>query len=152
MRQSNMWSVALAEIPDPDDTHVVLGVLPAHASADPAAWARDLFSLGALPRWLAMPIGLRLLLTPGRPAWLDRFDVRRVEGDEALVAVDAHCLDVRVGVGVDEEHALVRVVAAIRLKGTHARFWTLPLRWATPHLLRQMVARSRRSMSGVTTR
>lgn len=152
MHQSSMWSVALAEIPDPDDTHVVLGVLPAHASADPAAWARDLFSLDALPRWLAAPIGLTLLFTRGRPAWCRAFDVRRVEDGEALVAIDARCVDVRVGVGVDEEHALVRVVAAIRLKGAHARLRSLPLRWATPRLLRRMVARSRRTMSGVTAR
>jgi hypothetical protein len=80
----------------------------------------------------------------------DAFAVRRVEGDEALVAVDARRVDLRVGVGVDEENALVRVVTALRFKGAGAQIWSLPLRAALPFLVRGMIARSRRDLSGVT--
>ncbi|MET0735063.1 MAG: DUF2867 domain-containing protein [Microbacterium sp.] len=150
MRQPAFWSLALAEISDPDFTHVAIGVLPAHATADPAAWARALFSLDALPRWLAAGLALRLALnrTLGRPAWCSAFAVDRVEGEEALVALDARRLDLRFGIGVDEERALVRVVTAGRIKG--ARAWSWPLRSVLPLLVRGMIARSRRDLSGVT--
>ena len=41
MRQPVFWSLALAEITDPDYTHIAVDVLPAHATADPSAWARQ---------------------------------------------------------------------------------------------------------------
>lgn len=88
----------------------------------------------------------------GHPAWCDTFAVRYVVGDEALVAIDGRRLDMRFAVGVDEEHALVRVIAAIRLKGTAARARKIIVRLAMPWLLRSMVERSQRGMSGVTQR
>lgn len=150
MRQPAFWSLALAEITDPDYTHVALGVLPAHATADPAAWARALFSLEALPRWIAVLFSVRRALNRrlGRPAPCDAFRVGRIEGDEALIAVDARRLDIRFGVGVDEERALVRVVTAMRFKGRAA--WSWPLRSVLPLIVRSMIARSRRDLSGVT--
>ena len=39
MKQPSFWSLVLADITDPDYTHVCIDVLPAHATADPAAWA-----------------------------------------------------------------------------------------------------------------
>jgi len=110
------WSMAFDEIADPDYADVAVGVLPAHATADPAAWARSLFSLRSLPTWLVLLVRLRQLLGPlvGVPrAPRDRFAVRCVSGDEVLIAVDQRLLDVRVGVGVDERHGIVRVVTAV---------------------------------------
>lgn len=149
MRQPAFWSLALADISDPDYTHVWIDVLPAHATSDPAAWARNLFSPAALPRWLAGPIALGSLLRRGGRS-CDLFAVRRVEGEEALVSVDARRVDMRVGVGVDEERAIVRVVTAMRFKGRGARLWSLPLRVSLAMLMRGMIARARRELSGVT--
>ena len=147
------WSMAFDEIADPDYADVAVGVLPAHATADPAAWARSLFSLRSLPPWLAALVLARQALGPlvGVPrAPRDRFSVRRVQGDEVLLAVDQRHLDLRVGVGVDELHGIVRVVTAVRLKGGFGRLWFLPVRAVHPHLVAAMIARSRRRLSGVT--
>ncbi len=149
MRQPAFWSLALAEISDPDYTHVWIDVLPAHATADPAAWARNLFSRSALPRWLAGVVFVASVVHP-RPGRCDVFTVRRVEGEEALVSVDARRVDMRVGVGIDEERALVRVVTAMRFKGRGARVLSLPLRLSLAVLMRGMIARARRELSGVT--
>ncbi|MHC2998737.1 DUF2867 domain-containing protein [Microbacterium sp. HJ5] len=149
MRQPAFWSLALADITDPDYTHVWVDVLPAHATADPAAWARNLFSSAALPRWLAGVIALRSLVGP-RSRRCEAFAVRRVEGEEALVTVDARTVDLRVGVGVDEERALVRVVTAMRVKGRGGRLRSLPVRISLVLLMRGMIARARRELSGVT--
>ncbi|WP_439591950.1 DUF2867 domain-containing protein [Microbacterium sp.] len=150
MRQPAFWSLALAEITDPDFTHVAIGVLPAHATADPAAWARALLSRDALPRWLAALLYVHgvALRTAGRSARCDRFRLGRVEGDEALITLDGRRLDLRVGVGVDEDRALVRVVTTGRIKG--GRAWSWPLRSLLPLLVRRMIDRSRRDLSGVT--
>lgn len=149
MRQPAFWSLALADIADPDYTQVWVDVLPAHATADPAAWARNLFSRAALPRWLAGAIALRSMVGRRAPR-CDAFAVRQVEGEEALVAVDALGVDVRVGVGVDEERALVRVVTAMRFKGRTGRLRSLPVRLSLALLMRGMIARARRELSGVT--
>lgn len=143
MTSPTLWSVALADIADPDYTQTWLDVLPAHATADPAAWARTLFSRDALPRWLD-------LAASALPSNCATFAVRRVEGGEALVGFDARGIDVRFGIGVDEQHALVRVVSTMRYKGRGARWRSLPLRAALGLLMRGMIARSRRELSGVT--
>lgn len=149
MREPAFWSAALSEIVDPDYTHVAVDVLPAHATADPAAWARGLFSLDALPRWVALPLRVRgQFRRRHTPCTL--FGVAYVTGDEAIVAVDGRHLDLRIGVGVDEQAALVRVVTAVRFKGRASRGLSLPARAALPFVLRGMIARSRRSLSGVT--
>ncbi|WP_448811477.1 DUF2867 domain-containing protein [Agromyces bauzanensis] len=147
------WSLAFAEIADPDYADVAVGVLPAHATADPAAWARSLFSLRSLPLWLIALVGMRQALAPivGLPRVpRDRFRVHYVVGDEALLAVDDRHLDVRVGVGVDEEHGIVRVVTAVRMKGWRGRLFMVPVRMVHPHLVNAMISRSRRNLSGVT--
>ncbi len=152
MRQPTFWSLALAEITDPDYTHIAVDVLPAHATADPAAWARHLFSPTSLPRVLSWALSARLLLNGrlGRPRWCDAFRVDHVAGEEALVAMNARLLDLRVGVGVDEDAALVRVVTAVRFKGAHVQRWSWPVRAMLPFVMRGMIGRSRRALSGVT--
>ena len=115
-------------------------MLPAHATADPAAWARSLFSLRSLPLWLAALVLARQALGPlvGVPrAPRDRFSVRRVQGDEVLLAVDQRHLDLRVGVGVDELHGIVRVVTAVRLKGAFGGSGSCPCARCTRTSLRR---------------
>lgn len=152
MRHPAFWSLALAEITDPDFTHIAVDVLPAHATADPAAWARNLFSLGSLPRAVSWALWAPLVLNArlGRPRWFGYLQVAYVRGDEALVAVNARLLDLRVGVGVDEEAALVRVITAVRFKSTGLQRWSWPLRAMLPFVMRGMIGRSRRALSGVT--
>ena len=155
MRQPTFWSLALAEITDPDYTHVAVDVLPAHATADPAAWARNLFSPTSLPRVLARvlsPADAAESPDCGHPRWCEAFRVDQVAGDEALVALNARLLDLRVGVGVDEDAALVRVVTAVRFKGAHVQRWSWPVRAVLPFVMRGMIGRSRRALSGVTSR
>ena len=152
MRQPVFWSLALAEITDPDYTHIAVDVLPAHATADPSAWARHLFSLKSLPRAIGWALRARLLLNArlGPPRWCEAFQVDQVAGDEALVAMNGRLLDLRVGIGVDEDAALVRVVTAVRFKGAHVQRWSWPARVALPFVMRGMIGRSRRTLSGVT--
>ncbi|KRA24141.1 hypothetical protein ASD65_06655 [Microbacterium sp. Root61] len=152
MQHPSFWSLAFEEIVDPDYAHVTIGVLPAHATADPAAWARNLFSYDALPRWISGPLTLgHLSSRASRPAYPAAFAVRRVEGDEALVGVDGRRMDLRVGIGVDERNALVRVIAAVRFKGAHTPLWVLPARVLLPFVVRGMLGRSRRALSGATS-
>lgn len=144
-------SLVFDEIADPDYTLVTVDILPAHAVADPAAWARSLFSPDALPRWLTWPSRSFAMLRrrSAAPFW-ERFTVRRVVGEEALIRWDARLVDLRVAVGVDERLSLVRVVTSMRFKGARSRILTLPARVALPFVLRGMITRAKRSLSGVT--
>lgn len=154
MNSPTFWSLALVDIPDPDYADMSIGVLPAHATADPAAWARSLFSLRTMPRWILLALGARQLLSPliGVPrSPRDIFYVRRVEGEEALLSADDRHLDFRVGVGVDEAHGLVRVITTVRLKGWRGRLYFWPVRIVHPIIVRSMLRRSQRLLSGVTT-
>lgn len=146
-------SLAIAQIPDPDYADMSIAVLPAHASADPEAWARSLFSLRTMPKWVLLALGLRQLLAPliGIPrAPADVFRVREVRGDEALIAFQDRHLDFAVGVGVDELRNIVRVVTTVRIKNWRGRLYFAPVRLAHPIVVRSMLKRSRRLMSGVT--
>jgi hypothetical protein len=153
MNPPALRSQAFDEIRDPDYTHVALAVLPAHATADPAAWARRLFSVKAMPLWVLVALGVRQLLVPllGIPrAPRNIFEVRDVQGDEALLGYNDRHLDFRVGVGVDESTNLVRVVTTVRLKGWRGRVYFVPVRLAHPLVMRSMLKRARRALSGVT--
>jgi hypothetical protein len=102
---------------------VSIDVLPERASTDPAVWARDLVSVRSMPRSIVLAMGARQLLVPRLgipPASKNAFRVRRVEHNEALLGLDDAHLDFRVGVGVDAEHRLVRMVTTMRLKGWRA--------------------------------
>jgi len=153
MTQPAFWSLTLVDIPDPDYADMAIAVLPAHATADPAAWARSMFSLRSMPRWIFAALAVRQLLSPlmGVPrAGRNVFWVDRVEGDEALISADDVHLDFRVGVGVDEAAGLIRVVTTVRLKGWRGRLYFLPVRVVHPLIVRAMIRRSQRLLSGAT--
>ncbi|MFD0660908.1 hypothetical protein [Thermocatellispora tengchongensis] len=83
MRTPVYWSSALEDIPAPDYADMTIGVLPPGAPHDPRVWAAGLFSLRAMPRWIAAALALRQLLVPLLgipPAPRDTFRVGRVEG------------------------------------------------------------------------
>jgi hypothetical protein len=146
-------SLALAAIPDPDYADMSICVLPAHATADPAAWARNLFSLASMPKWIVVALVLRQVFAPLlgiRRAPKDVFAVRDTVGDEALIAfADTH-LDFAVGVGVSESTNTVRVTTTVRLKNARGRLYFLPVRLLHPLVVQSMLKRSRKALSGVT--
>ena len=147
-------SLALEQIPDPDFAEMAIGVLPAHATADPAAWARSLASLRGKPAWIIALMGLAQAaarLLGARITRRDLLRVRYVVGDEALLAGDDRHLDLRVGIGVDEARNLVRVVLAVRLKGWRGRIYFWPVRLLYPVVMRSLIRHSQKSLSGATS-
>lgn len=137
-------SLALDEIRDPDFADMSIAVLPAHATADAGAWARSLFSGHTLPRFVR--VMLRLARVGNDP-----FQIRPVDGEEALVFVDDNRMDFRAAVSVDEATALVRIVTTVRLKGRLGRLPIAPMRIMQLAVIHSLLKRSQRRLSGVTT-
>ena len=155
MSSPSFWSLALVDIPAPDYADMSIGVPPVGAPTDPAVWARSLFSLRTMPGWIKLALVARQVLVPliGVPrAPKDVFHVRRVEGDEALLSFDDSHLDFRVGVGVDVERNLVRVVTTVRFRNWRGRLYFLPVRLAHPLVVHSMLARSQRVLAPGRTR
>lgn len=134
-------SLALDEIRDPDFADMSIGVLPAHATADPAAWARSLFARHSLPTWF------RAFVTVTRAA---PFTIREVVDNQALVAFDGQRIDFRAAVAVNEASALVHIVTSVRLKGALGRMPLAPMRIVQYVVIRSLLKRSQRRLSGVT--
>lgn len=144
-------SLALRDVPRPDYCDVMVVPLPADASTDPAAWARAVFDVRRGPRWVAAllavrQVAVRLLGLP--PAPRETFAVREVDGEEALLAFDDRHLDFRVGVGVDAERRLLRVVTAVRLHGWRGRTYFAPVRLAHPVVTDAMIRSAVRRSAG----
>lgn len=145
MAEPGFHSLAFDDVPVPDFADVSVVPLPAGAPTDPEVWAERIFSGRDVPGWVKAAMGVRQLLVPvlGIPrAPRDVFAVRRVVGEEALLAFDDRHLDFRVGVGVDTEASLVRVVTAVRLKGRRGRLYFGPVRLAHPVVVRAMLRRA----------
>lgn len=135
-------SLALRDLPRPDYCDVTVVPLPPGVSDDPAAWARAVFDIRRGPRWVLVLLALRQVavrLIGLPPAPRDTFAVREVVGEEALLAFDDRHLDFRVGVGVDAERSLLRVVTAVRLHGQRGRAYFAPVRVAHPVVTAAMV-------------
>jgi hypothetical protein len=138
---------AFKDVPAPDFADVHVAVLPAGAPADPAVWARRMFSGRATPAWVKAAMGVRALLVPflGIPRVPgDPFAVRRVTGEEALLGFDDRHLDFRVGVGVDAAARLVRVTTAVRFNGWRGRLYFVPVRLLHPVVVQSMLSRAQR--------
>jgi hypothetical protein len=126
-------SLAFEDIPEPDFADVVVVSIPASARdivGDPAWWARQIFSIRTMPRWIAGLLGIRQILVRligVRPSPVSVFDVDKVEGDEALISADDSHLDFRVAVGIDPESRLLRVTTTVRLHGWRGRLYFLPV-------------------------
>lgn len=146
-------SLALAEIPDPDFADMSISILPAHATADPEAWARSLFSIRTLPKWILLAMVLRQAIVPLlgiRAAPRGVFTVRELRGDEALMAFQDRHLDFAVAVGVSEQSNTVRVTTTVRIKNRIGRLYFVPVRILHPLVIQSMLKRSRKLLSGVT--
>ncbi|GAA0294086.1 DUF2867 domain-containing protein [Kineococcus aurantiacus] len=135
--------------PDYCDLHAI--ALPAGAPADPAVWARTMFSPRAAPPWVAAALAVRQALAPlvGVPrAGHEAFGVVRVAGDEALVAVDDVHLDFRCALGVDVEAGRVRCTTAVRLKNRRGRFYFRPVALAHGPVVESMLRRTGKVLAG----
>lgn len=127
------FSIAFADIPDPDFADAAIVAIPDSREpipADPKWWAERVFSISAAPRWVVALLALRQALV--RLIGVNRastsvFDVDRVEGREALIADDDTHLDFRAGVHVDPERRLLQVTTVVRLHGWRGRIYWLPV-------------------------
>lgn len=142
-------SIAFDDIPAPDYADVIIVVQPEGSQTDPAAWARSIFSSASMPTWVKAAMGIRQLLVPliGVPrASRNIFVVRKVCGEEALIAANDRHLDFRCAVGVDSERRLVRVTTAVAFKGWRGRAYFWPVRIVHPAVVHAMLTRAQRRM------
>jgi hypothetical protein len=149
-RSARLGSLAFRDLPAPDFADAAFVVLPHGATTDPAVWARALFDSRSAPAWVAAIMGLRELLVPllGIPrAPAGAFAVKEVTGGEAVLGIDDRHLDFRVGVGVDVDEGLVRVVTAVRLKGRRGRMYFGPVRLVHPWVVQSMLRRASRGLT-----
>ncbi len=138
-------SLALQSIPRPDYADVIVLPVPEGTSADPRAWAEELFSLRSVPGWVKALMGLRQAVVglagiSRAPAGV--FAVSEVRGEEALISADDTHLDFRCGVAYDAGARLLRVTTAVRLKGWRGRLYFVPVRLLHPLVVHAMMART----------
>ena len=144
------WSLALRDIPLPDYADVIIVPLQPGTPADPALWARRLFSLRAMPRWVVGALALRQALVPLlgiQRATDDVFAVREQDGDEVLLAADDRHLDFRCAVAVDRAARLLLVTTTVRLHGWRGQAYFLPVRVLHPLVVRAMIRSAGRSLA-----
>lgn len=142
------WSIALRDIPHPDYADATIVPLGPHGSVDPAAWARRLFDLATMPRWVALAlrvrqVAVRVLGIP--PAPRDAFQIREHGDDEVLLALDDAHLDFRCAIAVDEGARLLRVTTTVRLKNARGQLYFAPVRLVHPVVVRALVRAAARS-------
>ena len=149
------WSLALREIPTPDYADAVIVPLPPGTPVDPAEWARRLFSLRTMPRWVVGALAARQVLVPllGIPrAAEDVFTIREQDEDEVMLGVDDRHLDFRCGVAVDPVGRLLRVTTTVRLHGCRGRLYFSPVRVLHPLVVRAMIRSAGQSLADESTR
>lgn len=143
-------SLAFADVGRFDYGDVILASKPPGTTDDPRVWAETLFSPASAPLWVKAAMGVRMALAPligleSAPAGV--FDVRRVEGEEALIEyVDAH-LTFRCAVGVDAEAAVVRVTTVVTFNDWRGRVYFTPVSLAHPLVVNAMLHRTRRNLA-----
>ncbi len=143
-------SLAFADVPRPDYADVVVIAKLPRTPDDPATWARAAFAPDAAPGWVRALFALRTVLAP--LIGIDRspvgvFDVVRVEGEEALMAMNDRHLDFRCAVGVDAGAGLVRITTAVRLHGWRGRLYFAPVRLVHPAVVEAMARRAGRRLA-----
>lgn len=138
-------SLALDGVDRFDYADVILVSRPPSTPSDPRVWAETMFSPSGVPMLVKAAMGLRMAFAPIiglRPAPRGVFDVRRVEGDEALIEfVDDH-LTFSCGVGVDA--ATVRVATVVRFNDWRGRVYFTPVSLVHPWVVHAMLRRTRR--------
>ncbi|XAS68923.1 DUF2867 domain-containing protein [Micrococcaceae bacterium Sec5.7] len=143
-------SLALESIPVPDYADVIVLPVPAGCPTDPRLWADTVFSLGSMPAWIRLLMGLRqraVGMIGIRRAPANAFAVAEVRGEEALISADDAHLDFRCGVALDAGARLLRITTAVRLKGWRGRLYFAPVRVLHPLVVHAMMARAIRRLS-----
>jgi hypothetical protein len=141
-------STAFDDIPEPDFADVVVVSIPATShpiNDNPAWWADRVFNVRSMPRWIVFLLGLRQLAV--RLIGVERapssvFDVKAVEGEEALIAADDKHLDFRAGVAVDISQRLLRVTTVVRFNGWRGRLYFIPVGLLHDPITRSMARRA----------
>ena len=142
-------SLALRDIPVPDFVDLFAVPLPHSATTDPEAWAEAIFSADSSPAWVRFLFRLRDLLVGligVKQADQSVFDVRLVEGEEALISADERHLDFRAGVGVDKDLSLVRVTTVVKLHGWRGRLYFTPVKVLHPLIVQAMLRKAARRL------
>ena len=143
-------SLALEGVRRFDYGDVLLVSKPPGTTDDPRIWAETLFSVDAAPLWVRAAMGVRMALAPLlglRPSPKGVFDVRAVEGEEALLAFDDDHLTFHCGVGVDPAAGIVRVTTVVILHGWRGRVYFTPVSLAHPLVVNAMLHRARRILA-----
>ncbi len=89
-----------------------------------------IFSVRSMPRWVQVLMALRQALVGliGIPRGDSAaFDVAKVRGEEALIAINDRHLDFRAAVGIDAERRLLRITTTVRLHGWRGRLYFAPV-------------------------
>lgn len=136
------WSIALRDSPRPDYADATIVAIGPHGSVDAAAWARRMFDVATMPRWVALAlrprrIAVGLLGMP--PAPREGFRIREHGDDEVLLAHDDAHLDFRCAIAIDEPTRVLRVATTVRLHGARGRLSFAPVRLLHPIVVRAMV-------------
>lgn len=133
-----------------DHGDVILASKPPRTTDDPRVWAETLFAPKSSPLWVKGAMALRIALAPLlglEPAPRGVFEVRRVEGEEALIEyADAH-LTFRCGVGVDAAASVVRVTTVVTFNDWRGRVYFTPVSLVHPVVVRAMLRRTRRRLA-----
>ena len=150
---AELRSAALDEVPAPDFADVQVVAIPAgrrSLPADPAVWARAVFDVRSAPWPVVALLAVRQAVVGlvGIPrADRDVFAVAEVRAGEALIRADDVHLDFRVGVSVDLDARLLRVVTAVRLHGWRGRVYFVPVSLAHGPITRAMARRAARRIA-----
>lgn len=152
---SEHLSLALGAIPAPDFADATIVAIPstrASLSDDPRWWAKQVFSVGAAPRWVVALLGIRQLLVG--LIGVDRadrsvFDVTTVEGNEALIHTRDRHLDFAAGIRIDLDHRLLTVTTAVHFNNWRGRLYFVPVSVLHGPVTRSMAKHAvRRAVSG----
>lgn len=150
--QPHLVSMAFDDIPVPDFADVVVEPIPEHVvliDVDPAVWARQVFGFSAAPKWVVGLLVIRQAVVGliGVPRGSrEQFVVRRVVGEEALIAADDRHLRFRAAVAVDAKRRLLRVTTTVELIGWRGRVYFAPVSALHPIVTRAMMRRVLRRM------
>lgn len=145
---TGLESLAVSRCPHPDHVDVIALPLAADLPTDPDWWARRIFDVRAVPRWVRLLLVVRQALAPligVRRAPADVFRVRESTADEALIHFPDRHLDFWCTVGCTG--GLLRVTTVVTLHGWRGRLYWAVVRFfhqpVTTAMIRRALHRAR---------
>lgn len=143
-----LHSRALDGVAEPDFADVQVVALRGAVGVAPDDWVRAIFDRRSLPVWVKALFGVRAVLVPfiGLRQSQERaagpFDVRDVEGGEALVVTDEPHLLFRLAVAADDEAGLLRATTVVQHHNWRGRLYFVPVGMLHGPVLRSMMVRA----------